>query len=92
MEVLRKAVIELLKTAPGHIKGHWSELDEVVKALAQSEQEPVFDITAAVDAAMVEMRNMYPPMRRSECERLIKAALFTAPPSKQEQESGDKQS
>lgn len=38
MEVLRNAVIELLKTAPGHIKGHWSELDEVVKALAQPEQ------------------------------------------------------
>ena len=47
-----------------------------------SKQEPVFDITTAVDAAMVEMKNMHPPMRRSECERLIKAALHTAPPSK----------
>lgn len=52
------------------------------QALAQPEQEPFFDITAAVDAAMVEMKNLHPPMRRSECERLIKAALYTVPPSK----------
>lgn len=45
MEVLRKAVIELLKTAPGHIKGHWSELDEVVKAIAQPEQKPWVSLT-----------------------------------------------
>ena len=56
--------------------------DELEAALAQPEQEPFFDITAAVDAAMVEMKNLHPPMRRSECERLIKAALYTAPPSK----------
>jgi hypothetical protein len=29
----------------------------------------------AVDAAMVEMQNISPPLRRSECERLIRAAL-----------------
>jgi hypothetical protein len=33
------------------------------------------ELTAAVDAAMVEMANIHPPLRRSECERLIRAAL-----------------
>lgn len=28
-----------------------------------------------IDAAMVEMANITPPLRRSECERLIRAAL-----------------
>lgn len=32
-------------------------------------------LTAMVDAAMVEMSNIHPPLRRSECERLIRAAL-----------------
>lgn len=36
---------------------------------------PDDSLTAAVDAAMVEMRNISPPLRRSECERLIRAAL-----------------
>ena len=35
MNKLREAVIELLKSAPDHIDGHWPELDEVVKALAE---------------------------------------------------------
>ena len=39
MTNLRKAAIELLKSAPDHIDGHWPELDEVCKALAQPEQE-----------------------------------------------------
>jgi hypothetical protein len=34
---------------------------------------------AMVDAAMVEMKNITPPIRRSECERLIYAALAAAP-------------
>lgn len=38
MTDLRKAAIELLKSAPDHIEGHWPELDEVCKALAQPEQ------------------------------------------------------
>ncbi|MGK8439034.1 hypothetical protein ACRS3X_17185 [Ectopseudomonas hydrolytica] len=37
--------------------------------------DPPESITAAVDAAMVEMQNISPPLRRSECERLIRAAL-----------------
>ncbi|MBB5469191.1 hypothetical protein HDG32_005338 [Paraburkholderia sp. CI2] len=32
-------------------------------------------LTDAVDAAMVEMKGIFPPLRRSECERLIRAAL-----------------
>ncbi|MEZ2410590.1 hypothetical protein AB6806_27715 [Bosea sp. RCC_152_1] len=34
--------------------------------------------TAMIDAAMVEMKNLHPPMRRSECERLLRAALAPA--------------
>lgn len=37
--------------------------------------EALQSLTAMVDAAMVEMENISPPMRRSECERLIRAAL-----------------
>jgi hypothetical protein len=33
------------------------------------------DLTAAVDAAMIEMQNVSPPLRRSDCARLIRAAL-----------------
>lgn len=36
-------------------------------------------MVARVDAAMVEMRNITPPLRRSECEQLIRAALASAP-------------
>lgn len=36
---------------------------------------PDDSLTAAVDAAMVEMQNISPPLRRGECERLIRAAL-----------------
>jgi len=32
-------------------------------------------IVRMVDAAMIEMQSMHPPMRRSECERLIRAAI-----------------
>lgn len=31
-----------------------------------------------IDAAMVEMRKIYPPLRRSECRQLIDAALSAA--------------
>ncbi|WP_437881064.1 phage protein NinX family protein [Pseudomonas sp. LRF_L74] len=41
--------------------------------------------TAAVDAAMVEMRNIHPPLRRGECERLIRAALTAFKPQQAEQ-------
>lgn len=32
-------------------------------------------LTHMVDAAMTEMANVYPPLRRSECQRLIHAAM-----------------
>lgn len=38
-------------------------------------------MTLAVDAAMVEMANIYPPLRRSECEQLIRAALSAGAPA-----------
>jgi hypothetical protein len=48
-----------------------------LKMLEKQQQQtlPVADMTAMVDAAMVEMSNIHPPLRRSECERLIRAAL-----------------
>lgn len=36
-------------------------------------------LTLMVDAAMVEMQGIYQPLRRSECQRLITAALSAAP-------------
>jgi len=41
---------------------------------------------AMVDAAMVEMKNIVPPLCRSECKRLIRAALNVAASNAQEQE------
>ena len=37
------------------------------------------ELVKMVDAAMVEMKNISPPLRRSECERLIIAALSAQP-------------
>lgn len=37
---------------------------------------------AMIDAAMVEMQNIHPPLKRSECQRLIRAAL-AAPTTEQ---------
>lgn len=42
-----------------------------------------WQLVQAVDAAMIEMANISPPMRRSECERLIRAALAAAPKAEQ---------
>jgi hypothetical protein len=39
------------------------------------------EITAMVDAAMVEMQNIRPPLRRGDCEKLILAALANKPAS-----------
>jgi len=33
-----------------------------------------------VDAAMIEMSNIHPPLKRSECERLIRAAMLAVAP------------
>ncbi len=48
-------------------------------ALARKRVLPASVIVGMVDAAMVEMKNVSPPMRRSECERLIRAALKVQP-------------
>ena len=51
-------------------------------------QEPEI---AMIDAAMVEMANIHPPLKRSECQRLIRAALSAAPaPQAQEPVLGTK--
>lgn len=52
---------------------------ELFRAELAAIKAPARDITAAVDAAMIEMANISPPMRRNECERLIRAALNGAP-------------
>ena len=44
-------------------------------------------VTLMVDAAMVEMKNITPPLRRSECERLIRAAI-SAPTEQRPQNCG----
>ena len=40
------------------------------------------ELTEMVDAAMVEMKSIVPPLRRSDCERLIVAALAVQRPPK----------
>ena len=48
-------------------------------AALDAKPAPADALTQAVDAAMVEMKNIHPPLRRSECQRLIQAALNVAP-------------
>jgi len=43
--------------------------------VAQATTASKSNITSMVDAAMVEMANINPPLRRSECARLIRAAM-----------------
>ena len=66
-----------------------NHLQETVEALdaelaeALAEPAPVGahnQLVAMVDAAMVEMRNIAPPLKRSECQRLIIAAIGSVPP------------
>lgn len=51
----------------------WREYLSV--AAPQPPQAERVPMTEMVDAAMVEMANIHPPLRRKECERLIGAAL-----------------
>ena len=48
---------------------------ELRKALDAEIAQPVEPEVLMVDAAMVEMKNIVPPLRRSECLRLIRAAI-----------------
>ena len=55
-----------------HTAHYIEELRKAVNVeLAQSVEPEVL----MVDAAMVEMKNIVPPLRRSECLRLIRAAI-----------------
>ena len=88
---LAAAAPDLLEALRGVIE-HWPVPSSICKdrsayeaaraAISQAEtaqgQESV-NMTQMVDAAMVEMKNITPPLRRSECERLIRAALITPP-------------
>lgn len=72
-------------TSTGRGIKEFEQVDAFVRAVLQrwgvapALEAPAADMTAAVDAAKVEMRNIHPPMRRSECERLIRAALAAVP-------------
>ena len=46
-----------------------AEAITIIKQMIQAEPE-----IAMIDAAMVEMKNIVPPLRRSECQQLIRAA------------------
>lgn len=85
MTDLRKAAIELLKSAPDHIQGHWPELDEVCKALAQPEQEPVAwvrDLTSPQPHCVTSLK--YRSV--ADTDAGVKyIPVYTAPPSKPEQ-------
>ena len=50
-------------------------VDELRKALDAELAQSVEPEVLMVDAAMVEMKNIVPPLRRSECLRLIRAAI-----------------
>ena len=80
MSKLREAAIELLKSAPDHIDGHWPELDEVVKALAQGKQEPVaWTLTEFLDKRETTTNA---PLWFVDPVNSAWTPLYTAPPSK----------
>jgi len=54
----------------------WMESEARAAPIAQTAPQPEQSgLVGMVDAAMIEMRNIAPPLRRSDCERLIRAAL-----------------
>lgn len=83
MTDLRQACIALLKSAPEHVTDHWQELDEVVKTLAQPEQEFDAPDVVVVDESdegtntMSWVLNLPLP---------VGTRLYTAPPKQPEQE------
>jgi hypothetical protein len=54
---------------------HQFKVEPLIVATTPPASQQARDMTDMVDAAMVEMKNISPPLRRSECERLIHAAL-----------------
>lgn len=64
----------------GVAKGYLRHILDVLKGNpVPSEPVERDEMTGMVDAAMVEMANIHPPLKRSECERLIRAALERRP-------------
>lgn len=53
-------------------------IQDFIRAEAAEKTGPAQELIAMVDAAMVEMANISPPLKRSECERLINAAISVA--------------
>lgn len=53
---------------------HAETLASMVLNLADRVSIPLNE-TEMIDAAMVEMKHIHPPLRRSDCQRLIRAAL-----------------
>lgn len=69
-----------MPTPSAPAEAQWLDVAEEAARLAQAEQQPEQrKWVEMIDAAMLEMRNIAPPLRRSECERLIRAALATSP-------------
>ena len=71
---MRKELIERLRDATEGPRMLMGEAADMLEADGKLQSNP--DMVAFVDAAMVEMKNITPPLRRSECERLIRAALY----------------
>lgn len=69
-----KDAVKLGRDCPSH-----ERLDALVdEARHAKPATPAPSEEAMVDAAMVEMRNIVPPLRRSDCARLIRAAMGAA--------------
>lgn len=79
MTTLQEALDGAIKYINSYAFANWQPvvmaLHEAKAALAQQREPEI----AMIDAAMVEMANISPPLRRSECQRLIRAALSAAP-------------
>lgn len=52
-----------------------SRIAELEEEVVRLKAATGINLTAAVDAAMIETRNIFPPLTRKECELLIKAAM-----------------
>ena len=75
------AEIDAVLDSPGSLDFYVSDKRERLRIFARRihafkrVQPASKGMVTMIDAAMVEMQNMHPPMRRSDCERLIWAAL-----------------
>lgn len=86
-EVLRFTEAEEFRSAWHGSDAPWPHRADLAQALDHAETLAAMvlnlaervaiklDETAMIDAAMVEMQGIHPPLRRSDCQRLIRAAL-----------------